>query len=109
MRTTTTILLVYGYADALGIGFGSSLLIHGDVRYCIGTWDPEEGGNSSNWRELENLVSNMEDAGEKGWLWCASLVMATDNEVAEWALYKGNSSDKKLFGLVVRLRKLELK
>ena len=66
VRTTTSILLVYGYADALGSGFGSSLLIHGNVRYCIGTWAQEEGVNSSNCRELENLVSSMEDAEQKG-------------------------------------------
>ena len=64
--TTNSILLVYGYANASGSGFGSSLLIHGDVKYCIGTWAQEEGGNSSKWRELENLVSSMEDAGQKG-------------------------------------------
>ena len=51
----------------------------------------------------------MEDAGNKGWLWDATVILATDNEVAERALYKGNSSDLKLFELVVRLRKLELK
>ena len=35
--TTNSILLIYDYADALGSGFGSSLLIHGDLKYRIDT------------------------------------------------------------------------
>ena len=35
-------------------------------------------------------------------------MLATNNEVDEAALYKGNSTNKKLYYLVVRLRKLEL-
>ena len=43
----------------------------------------------------------MEDAGSKGWLMGATVLFATDNEVAERAIYKGNSTDLKLFNLVV--------
>ena len=35
-------------------------------------------------------------------------MLDTDNEVSERALYKGKSLDKKLFGLVVRMKKLKL-
>ena len=51
----------------------------------------------------------MEKAGKQGWLAGTTVMLATDNKVAERALYKGNSSDQKLFKLVVRMRKLELK
>ena len=108
VRSSNSILIIYGYADASRGGFGNSLLIKGELKYRIGTWVSDEGGNLSNWRELENLVSSMEDAGKKGWLWGATVLLATDNEVAERALYKGNSTDLKLFYLVVRLKKLEL-
>ena len=50
----------------------------------------------------------MEDAGKKGWLKGATVLLATDNEVAERDIYKGNSTDLKLFNLVVRIRTLEL-
>ena len=109
VRSKNSLLVVYGFADASGSGFGSSILIHGEVRYRIGTWGSDENDNSSNWRELGNLVESMEKAGKQGWLSGATVLLATDNEVAERALYKGNSSDEKLFGLVVRMKKLELK
>ena len=55
------------------------------------------------------MVASMEDVGRKGWLKGASVILATDNEVAKRALYKGNLLNTKLFELVVRLRKLELR
>ena len=109
VRAMTSIFVVYGFADASGSGFGNSLLIHGEVRYRIGVWSSEEKQNSSNWRELENLVESMEKAGKQGWLEGTTVLLATDNEVAERALYKGNSSDEKLFELVVRMKSLELR
>ena len=109
VRAITSVFVVYGFADASGSGFGNSLLIHGEVRYRIGIWGSDEKQNSSNWRELANLVESMEKAGKRGWLTGNVVMLATDNEVAERALYKGNSSDEKLFSLVVRMRKLELK
>ena len=105
VRSTTSLLVVYGFADASGSGFGNSIVIHGEIRYRIGTWGSDENQNSSNWRELENLVQSMEKAGKQGWLTGATVLLATDNEVAERAIYKGNSSDEKLFGLVVRMKK----
>ena len=39
----------------------------------------------------------------------ATLILVIDNDVVESALYKGNSSSVKLFELVVRLRKVEIK
>ena len=56
VRSTTLLLVVYGFADASGSGFGNSLLIQGEVRYRIGVWGSDDKHNSSNWRELENLV-----------------------------------------------------
>ena len=94
VRTNVSIMLIYGYADASGGGSGSSLLMHGNVKYRIGTWVDNESEETSNWRELENLMYSMEDAGGKGWLWGATVLLATDNEVAEMALYKGNSISK---------------
>ena len=54
------------------------------------------------------MVVGMEDACRKGWLSGAVVLLATDNEVVERALYKGNSSSKALFDLVLRLKGLQL-
>ena len=51
----------------------------------------------------------MEEAGKKGWLQGAVVILATDNSVVKRALYKGNSTSKKLFDLVLRFKAVELK
>ena len=109
VRTTTTTVVIYGFVDASGSGFGSTLLLKGGIHYRIGTWSSGEDENSSNWREFENLVCEVEEAGEKGWLTGGLLILATDNQVVESALHKGNSSSEKLFNLILRLRKVEMK
>ena len=79
------------------------------VHYRIGTWNREENPHSSNWREFENLVSSVEDTGKQKLLQQSIVALATDNEVVEAALHKGNFSDEKLFDLVLRLRCAEMK
>ena len=81
VRTATTIVIIYGFVDASGSGFGSTLLVKGKIRYRIGTWSSTEDSNSSNWREFENLVCEVEEAGEKGWLTGGMVVLATDNQM----------------------------
>ena len=109
VRLTTCTVVMYGFVDASGSGFGSTLLVHGNVRYRIGTWSSKEEKNSSNWSEFENLVCDVEIAGTQGWLTNSTLRMATDNQVVESCLYKGNSTSSKLFDLIVRLKLVELK
>ena len=43
-----------------------------------------------------------------GWLTGATVVLDTDNTVVEVVIYKGNSSSKRLFDLVVCLIQAEL-
>ena len=109
VRSTTCLVMIYGFVDASGSGFGSTLLIKGIVKYRIGTWSNKEDQNSSNWREFENLVCEVEQAGEKGWLSNSLLLLATDNQVVESCLYKGNSSSPKLYDLILRFKLAELK
>lgn len=109
VRQSKAILLMYGFLDASGSGFGSSTLVQNDVHYRIGTWKEEETDNSSNWKEFTNLVSDVKEAGKKGWLTGNTMVLATDNETVEKVIYKGNSTSRKLFELVLELRQLELK
>ena len=109
VRSTSCQVIVYGFVDASGSGFGSTLLVKGKVKYRIGTWSSSEDSNSSNWREFENLVYEVEEAGQKGWLYNSTILIATDNKVVEACLYKGNSSSTKLFDLIVRVKLLEVK
>jgi hypothetical protein len=50
----------------------------------------------------------LEEEARKGNLLGSEIYMCTDNSTVEASLYKGTSSSKKLFALVVRVRKLEL-
>ena len=109
VRTKIVYLLLYGFADASGTGFGSTFLSEEGVRFRIGTWGKDVESNSSNWKEFENVVKGLELEGSKGLLTGASVFLATDNTTVEGCLYKGNSTSEKLFDLVVRMKSLELK
>ena len=109
VRSTTCQVIVYGFVDASGSGFGSTLLVKGHIEYRIGTWSSKEDTNTSNWREFENLVCEVEQAGLKGGLKDSTVIIATDNQVVESTLYEGNSSSIKLYNLVVRMKLVELK
>ena len=84
--------LIYGFVNASGSGFGSILQINDESNYIIGTSGSQENKNSSNWREFENLVSSMEDSGNEKLLSGATILLATDNSTVEASIYKGNST-----------------
>ena len=108
VRSTQVLCVVYGFVDASGSGFGSTIFVKGNVKYRIGAWSSLEADNSSNWREFENLVCEIEKCAKEGWLKDSMVLFATDNQVVESCLYKGNSSSPKLFDLIIRLRLVEL-
>jgi hypothetical protein len=109
LRASRIFTILYGFADASGKGFGSTVLGKDGIRYRIGTWDSDTEDSPSNFREFENVVCTLEAEGEAGNLDGAIIFLCTDNSTVEAALAKGNSSSRKLFGLVLRLRKLEMK
>ena len=74
----------------------------------MGTWGSDANLESSNWRDLNNLVLDLESEEASGNLNNSWVILATDNSTAEGCLYKGNSKSEKLFELVVHLRALEL-
>jgi hypothetical protein len=105
VRKQKVCLLLYGFADASGGGLGSTVLIPGTgIRYRVGVWGSDES-NSSNFREFENVVMTVEEESRNGTLKGALMYLFTDNSTVEGALYKGNTPSKKLFSLIVRLRK----
>jgi hypothetical protein len=101
-KATTTAL--YGFGDASGEGFGLSVLSNGQILYHLGLWTDEISGQSSNFRELLNLVLTVEEHLRDGKLENHELFLFTDNNMtAESAFYRGSSKSQKLFDLVLQL------
>lgn len=99
----------YGFGDASGTGFGSTIIqTKQGLKYRVGVWGNDEEGESSNFKELENVVTTIEEEAAAGSFNNSSLFFFTDNTTVEAALYKGNSSSRKLFDLVVRFRRIQL-
>eukprot|EP00978_Attheya_sp_CCMP212_P011755 scaffold29206_cov30-Attheya_sp.AAC.3 len=98
----------YGFGDASKPGFRATIQIGDKLFFEYGQWTTEEGeSNSSNWRELNNLVLFMEKLFGNGEMDGCEMFMFTDNSTAEAAFWKGMSKSRKLFELVLRLKKME--
>ena len=108
-RSSELNFLVYGFVDASKSGFGASMDYNDSVRYRIGIWGSDEQSESSNYREFANLVETLEQEFVEQRLKDQTVIMATDNSTVEAAIFKGNSTSKKLFDLVVRFKVLELR
>jgi len=107
VRGKNIYLAKYGFGDASKAGFGSTFQSKDGISFRYGTWSSDGEEQTSNFRELENLAQALElestNDGFKG----AEVFIFTDNSTAEAAYYKGTSSSKLLFHIVLRLRKLE--
>lgn len=109
VRGKTIYLVRYGFGDASKSGFGSTIETAKGISYRYGTWGIDCESKSSNFRELENLAQALEEEAAKGNVDGAEVFLFTDNSTAESAYYKGTSSSKELFYIILRLRKLEMK
>jgi hypothetical protein len=74
----------------------------------FGLWARDEDKESSNFRELLNLVQTVEAEAEAGNMRNTELWLFTDNSTAESCFVKGSSKSKLLHELVVRLQKVEM-
>ena len=108
-RTSSVQLVIYGFVDASKSGFGSSMDYNGSIKYRIGTWGPDQDTESSNFREFCNLVETLEHEANMNRLNNSTIILATDNSTVESCIYKGNSTNHKLFDLIIRFKDLELK
>jgi hypothetical protein len=108
VRPSKTTIATYMFGDASGAGFGSSLEISGTLHYMHGQWNYDNSKESSNFRELANLIHAISDASSKGLLHQSELFVFTDNSVAESAFFKGTSSSKRLFDLMLKLHELQM-
>ena len=118
VRPTKVVQVLYGFGDASGKGFGSTVqgysprqLIESPAnpRFRVGVWGCDVEVESSNFRELANLVLAVEEEAAAGHLDMSEFFLFTDNSTAESAFHKGSSSSSKLHGLILRLRQLEIR
>jgi hypothetical protein len=85
---------LYMFGNASGAGFGSSLMIGKEIHYLHGQWNTSFSHESSNYRELGNLINAIKAASSKGLLKNSELFVFTDNTSAESAFFKGTSSSQ---------------
>ena len=98
----------YGFGDASGAGFGASFGETEDATfYRFGQWCTSVSEESSNYRELRNLVESLREFLIEKQVRGAEIFLFTDNSVAEAAYWKGNSSSRKLFELVLEMKQME--
>ena len=108
VRGTTVVEVFYGFGDASKTGFCTNFQIDEEIQYRYGHWCDATSEESSNYRELKNLVDGLEQQVKSGRIVGAEVFLFTDNSTAESVYYRGNSSSRKLFELMLRLRKLEM-
>ena len=109
VRSSNVYLALYGFADASGSGFGSTIQTDQGLRVRHSVWGRDATSSSSNFKELSNLVDTIEKEVESGVLFASEFFIFTDNLVAERCYHKGTSHSRVLFNLVLRLRKAEMK
>ena len=100
---------LFGFGDASGGGFGSSWSTDKGINYRFGTWGSDMDEESSNLRELHNLVETLEEIAISGELNGKEMFLFTDNSTCEAAFHNGSSSSEKLFDMILRLKQLEMK
>jgi hypothetical protein len=108
VRGKVVVEVFYGFGDASKTGFCTNFQIGAEIQYRYGHWCDATSEESSNYRELKNLVDGLEQMIMSGKIVGAEVFLFTDNSTAEAVYYKGNSSSRKLFELMLRLRKLEM-
>ena len=108
VRPSQTAVAIYGFGDASGKGFGSSFVVGNEMIFRHGQWAERVEKESSNYRELANLVLAVEEACDSGKMQNCELFLFTDNTTAEGCYYRGTSQSRKLFELILRLRKLQM-
>jgi hypothetical protein len=122
VRPSQVVHIYHGFGDASGKQFGATIsanynggsklsgwLEPGEgVRFRIGLWTAEEEKESSNDKELRNLVDTVKAEARVGRLQGCEFFLFTDNSTAESCYYRGSSKSKQLHLLVLELRMLEM-
>jgi hypothetical protein len=108
VRAKSKINILYCYGDASGSRFGWCIDFGEGVRYELGEWCKSIQEDTSNYRELRNLVKAMVRAAQEGRLDGCEVFLYTDNQTAEGAYSKGKAGSRSLFELIVMLYKFQM-
>eukprot|EP00980_Cylindrotheca_fusiformis_P006302 scaffold1352_cov144-Cylindrotheca_fusiformis.AAC.8 len=95
-----------GFGDASGNGFGGTFLSTAGLSYQIGVWKYQATSSCS--FEFRNLLDALSREGEAGRLSDSFVLMMTDNQPVEEALFKGTSASKSLLQMVQEFHSLEM-
>ena len=109
VRMTSTAWVGYGMGDTSKKGYGATVHLGLKLYFRYRQWSSIAEKESSNYRELCNLVETIESLYSEGKLRYCKIFLLTDNIVTDYAYYKGSSSCKALFDLVLRLRLVQQK
>jgi len=83
VRSSKTLIAYYGFGDASSNGFGATIERANGIQGRYGLWSAQESEQSSNFRELANLVKTIEEEGIANHLQDTELWLFTDNSTAE--------------------------
>ena len=122
VRPSHVVHVYYGFGDASGKQFGATISANYNCRGClsrptkgkrgirfrVGLWSAREEDESSNYKELCNLVETVAGEARAGRLRDCEFFIFTDNSTAESCYYRGNSKSRRLHSLVLDLRALEM-
>jgi hypothetical protein len=87
VRSKCTLTAYYGFGDASSGGFGATVQRPGGLYGRYGLWGKDDEAQSSNYRELRNLVDTVEEEAVEGHLKESELWLFTDNSTAEGCFY----------------------
>lgn len=100
--------VVYSFGEAPGSGYGCTFRDQDYVGYTHGVWDSPMMTQTSNYRELANLVQSLEEGVWQGHLLHSEIWIFTDNSTSEAVFWKGHSPSPLLNELALCLRLLEM-
>jgi hypothetical protein len=97
IRSKNLVEVYYRFGDASQDGFGFNIQIGDRIVYRFGQWCNALSEESSNYRELFNLVIRLEELVDDGTLKDCEVFIFTGNSTAESVYCKGNSSSRHMF------------
>ncbi len=101
VRPSEVVQVFYGFGNASGKQFGVTISRNynckcrlgevntgaGGVRFCVGLWNAKEEEESSNYKELRNLVDTVSEEAKARRLRNCEFFLFTDNSTAESCFY----------------------